>query len=150
MPVLRRKQSERFAETLNSPPLTWMSQCVALRNGMMPGSRRLHERAEREKIERAVLFDVQAVFHGVFELRFFEFCGCRYQPERKNTASYRQKNNPELLVRGLHFSLKKWLPARAKLGARHRVQLFFRLRCQAGEDHAKRGSRCACCRSRRR
>jgi hypothetical protein len=40
MPVLSRKQSERLAETLNSPPLTWMSQCEALRNGMMPGSRR--------------------------------------------------------------------------------------------------------------
>ena len=40
MPVFRRKQSARLAAQLNSPPLTWMAHSVALRNGMMPGSRR--------------------------------------------------------------------------------------------------------------
>src|SRR5581483_6826342 len=40
MPVLRPKQSERFAATLNSPPLTWIAQSVALRKGMIPGSSR--------------------------------------------------------------------------------------------------------------
>jgi len=39
-PVFRRKQSDRLAAQLNSPPLTWMLQWVALRNGMTPGSRR--------------------------------------------------------------------------------------------------------------
>src|SRR5579863_5963137 len=34
------KQSERFAATLNSPPLTWMAHWVALRKGIVPGSRR--------------------------------------------------------------------------------------------------------------
>ena len=38
MPVFMRKQSDRLAATLNSPPLTWMLHSVALRNGMMPGS----------------------------------------------------------------------------------------------------------------
>src|SRR5579864_3422596 len=40
IPVFILKQSDRFAAQLNSPPLTWISQCVALRKGMMPGSRR--------------------------------------------------------------------------------------------------------------
>src|SRR6516162_4175353 len=40
MPVFRPKQSARFAAQLNSPPLTWMWHSVALRNGMIPGSRR--------------------------------------------------------------------------------------------------------------
>src|SRR5450755_4255489 len=39
-PVFRPKQSARFAAQLNSPPLTWILHSVALRNGMMPGSRR--------------------------------------------------------------------------------------------------------------
>src|ERR1051325_8039535 len=51
MPVLRPKQSERVAATLNSPPLTWMSHWVALRNGMMPGSRRC-TRAPRDRKSR--------------------------------------------------------------------------------------------------
>ena len=40
MPVFRPKQSDRFAAQLNSPPLTWISHSVALRNGMIPGSSR--------------------------------------------------------------------------------------------------------------
>src|ERR1700690_116134 len=40
MPVFRRKQSDKLAATLNSPPLTWRSQRVALRNGTTPESRR--------------------------------------------------------------------------------------------------------------
>ncbi len=40
MPVFMRKQSARFAAQLNSPPLTWIAHSVALRKGMMPGSRR--------------------------------------------------------------------------------------------------------------
>ena len=39
-PVFMPKQSDRFAATLNSPPLTWIWHSVALRKGMMPGSRR--------------------------------------------------------------------------------------------------------------
>src|SRR5450759_4268873 len=39
-PVFRPKQSARFAAQLNSPPLTWILHSVALRNGMIPGSRR--------------------------------------------------------------------------------------------------------------
>src|SRR5258708_35237563 len=39
-PVLRPKQSERLAATLNSPPLTWIWHSVALRKGMIPGSSR--------------------------------------------------------------------------------------------------------------
>src|SRR5450755_3115188 len=40
IPVDRPKQSARLAAQLNSPPLTWIWQWVALRKGMMPGSRR--------------------------------------------------------------------------------------------------------------
>src|ERR1035441_4848834 len=40
IPVFRPKQSARFAAQLNSPPLTWILHSVALRNGMIPGSRR--------------------------------------------------------------------------------------------------------------
>lgn len=40
MPVGMPKQSERFAATLNSPPLTWILHSVALRNGTTPGSKR--------------------------------------------------------------------------------------------------------------
>src|SRR6185369_9835497 len=39
-PVFRPKQSARFAAQLNSPPLTWILHSVALRKGMIPGSRR--------------------------------------------------------------------------------------------------------------
>src|ERR1019366_6518211 len=38
--VRRPKQSERLAATLNSPPETWILHSVALRKGMIPGSRR--------------------------------------------------------------------------------------------------------------
>src|SRR5580692_9797197 len=40
MAVFMPKQSDRLAATLNSPPLTWMWHCDALRNGTMPGSSR--------------------------------------------------------------------------------------------------------------
>ena len=40
MPVRRPKQSARLAATLNSPPLTWIVQVSALRNGTTPGSSR--------------------------------------------------------------------------------------------------------------
>src|SRR5512138_1218072 len=40
MPVFRPKQSARLAAQLNSPPLTWIAHWLALRKGMMPGSRR--------------------------------------------------------------------------------------------------------------
>src|ERR1039458_7678954 len=40
IPVFRPKQSARFAAQSNSPPLTWILHSVALRNGMIPGSRR--------------------------------------------------------------------------------------------------------------
>src|ERR1022692_1134158 len=40
MPVVMPKQSARFAAQLNSPPLTWIWHSVALRNGMIPGSKR--------------------------------------------------------------------------------------------------------------
>src|ERR1035438_5063235 len=40
IPVFSPKQSARFAAQLNSPPLTWILHSVALRNGMIPGSRR--------------------------------------------------------------------------------------------------------------
>ena len=40
MPVCMPKQSARLAAQLNSPPLTWIWHSVALRNGMIPGSRR--------------------------------------------------------------------------------------------------------------
>src|ERR1044071_537217 len=40
MPVLRPKQSAKFAATLNSPPLTWSPHSVALRKGVTPGSSR--------------------------------------------------------------------------------------------------------------
>src|ERR1017187_24514 len=39
-PVFRPKQSARLAAQLNSPPLTWILHSVALRNGIIPGSRR--------------------------------------------------------------------------------------------------------------
>src|SRR5262245_15934639 len=39
-PVLRPKQSDRLAATLYSPPETCTSKLRALRNGMIPGSRR--------------------------------------------------------------------------------------------------------------
>src|SRR5215467_5599225 len=48
MPVFRPKQSARFAAQLNSPPLTWILHSVALRKGMIPGSRRWI-RAPRDK-----------------------------------------------------------------------------------------------------
>src|SRR3954463_6006973 len=51
-PVFSRKQSARFAATLNSPPLTWILHSVALRKGMMPGSRRWI-RAPRDRKSRA-------------------------------------------------------------------------------------------------
>src|SRR5512134_858520 len=40
MPVLSPKQSARLAAQLNSPPLTWILHSVALRKGIIPGSRR--------------------------------------------------------------------------------------------------------------
>src|SRR4051812_579124 len=40
MPVFSPKQSLRLAATLYSPPETWISSVLALRNGMMPGSSR--------------------------------------------------------------------------------------------------------------
>ena len=40
MPVFMPKQSDRLAAQLNSPPLTWIWNSVAFRNGMIPGSRR--------------------------------------------------------------------------------------------------------------
>src|SRR5688572_6198009 len=40
MPVRMPKQSARLAAQLNSPPLTWIAQSVALRKGTTPGSRR--------------------------------------------------------------------------------------------------------------
>src|SRR5437868_15167568 len=40
MPVRRRKQSDRLAATLYSPPETWISTDRALRKGITPGSSR--------------------------------------------------------------------------------------------------------------
>src|SRR6185369_17652761 len=63
-PVFRPKQSARFAAQLNSPPLTWILQSVALRKGMIPGSRRcISAPSERKssapslRIFRPVLID---------------------------------------------------------------------------------------------
>src|SRR5207247_2110593 len=54
MPVRIRKQSDRLAATLNSPPLTWIWHSAALRKGMMPGSSRW-TRAPRESRSRSPL-----------------------------------------------------------------------------------------------
>ncbi len=70
MPVLRPKQSARFAAQLNSPPLTWIVQFVALRNGMMPGIEPVDERAERDEVERAGGLDVETVLHAFLPVGF--------------------------------------------------------------------------------
>src|ERR1051325_6353922 len=51
-PVFRPKQSLKLAATLYSPPETWMSSFRALRNGMIPGSRRW-TRAPRDRKSRS-------------------------------------------------------------------------------------------------
>src|SRR5437016_3101863 len=52
MPLRRRKQSDKLAATLYSPPETCTSKLRALRKGMTPGSRRW-TRAPRERKSRA-------------------------------------------------------------------------------------------------
>src|SRR5204863_8923254 len=56
---------DRLAATLNSPPLTWRSQCVALRNGTMPGSNRCTSAPSDTKSS--------APFLGIFKPVFISF-----------------------------------------------------------------------------
>src|ERR1017187_9821423 len=64
-PVFMRKQSDRLAAQLNSPPLTWILHSVALRNGTMPGSRRLTSAPRDRKSS--------APFGGIFKPYFILF-----------------------------------------------------------------------------
>ena len=81
---LHRKQSDRLAAQLNSPPLTWIWHSCALRKGMMPRVQAMHQRAEGQEIERALRGDVESVFHAFLPL---EFLLCIVSPRRNPAAA---------------------------------------------------------------
>ncbi len=62
IPVRSRKQSERFAATLNSPPLTWIRHSLAFRNGITPGSSRCTRAPSDKRFQRAAR--AQGETHG--------------------------------------------------------------------------------------
>src|SRR6266702_1989258 len=76
MAVLMPKQSARLAATLNSPPLTWILQSVALRKGMMPGSRRWTSAPSERKSRSASL----RIFNAVI---LFPFPGSLFSGSRR-------------------------------------------------------------------
>ena len=65
MPVDSPKQSDRFAATLNSPPLTCTSKLVAFLNGTMPGSSRCTTAPSDTKSS--------SPFSGIFNPYFISF-----------------------------------------------------------------------------
>ena len=84
MPVLRRKQSERFAAHVEFAAADVDVAVCRLAKRDDAGVEAMDERAEREKIQRAFFFDVQAVIHIV---NFLQMRDCQL----KNSASSRQK-----------------------------------------------------------
>ena len=65
MPVFRRKQSDRLAAQLNSPPLTWMCALRGLAERDDAGIEAVDECAEGQEVQRAFLGDIQTFAHVV-------------------------------------------------------------------------------------
>ncbi len=76
MPVFMRKQSERFAAQLNSPPLTWYLAFAGFTEGDDARIQTINQGAQGYKVHCARGKDVETVFHKypfLFLLRFGHF-----------------------------------------------------------------------------
>src|SRR3954471_6880428 len=128
MPVFRRKQSDRLAAQLNSPPLTWMDRLCALWNGTTPGSRRWISapRARKSRSPDWGIWRAEAVL--VLGRRYFSAAAAGrlgHHPAAEHEAALPQTGPPQCCLGGLvdHTGARGWHQSlRAALGekaARH-------------------------------
>ena len=79
IPVVMRKQSARFAATLNSPPLTWMRHSRRLAEGDRAGIEPMDQGAEGQEVQGAAGADGQGGGHArVLMDRWARDCAWRW------------------------------------------------------------------------